>query len=818
MIFIDNFSDYFNIAKLNNSSSWIYNRRVEIYNVKDLYKKSINKIQILNNDEVCETIYLTETSKDNILLDIYLKNGSNDLCILLVGENNVTQRSDLVHINVNIFPDTERDEELLTNFIGNDDQMTVLCTGNADLKYATPSAGVNKQVLIDLDIASHYFSLEGINSDLYQISKDNIPEIQSTIIPRPLTVMLNKVSKVYDGNCDITNEVKKLKLNDGYIFTDVNTEFNDFGGNGFVDKVFEKNINKTQLYKKDDKILNDTLLNSPNISLFSMELVVDGSYFMNMAHANTGPFGDGYTLVFDGFRPEYVDITEFKERTAKSVLAGKYPCNKLIYYEKKVDQIDGSTKSIFIGIDPIGCYNEDKVMIKEPLVYQNESFSKVRQWLKAFDHKIIEIRYRWDEDQNIILETKYFDDSDKYTVKDQVLITYEYNVDIENTYIESDYGYVKFNFDNAYFENKNVEDINKPIRLYNCRLEADTLGDRSTNYQIADYTIVGNITKRPIIPHVSFVDKIYDGMNNVAFMLDSAFYRGLENSIDGDDIKIDNTCIISEKTENGKVNVITGDSTFYFENADVGENKSIKLSNIVLHGEDATNYEMLSPIGNFSANIIKRPIKIKINRIRLYRSNLKYEVDYEFDDAIAIDNLTISVNSNDNYQFNVYARNLSENNLIDEYNQNEILSTYFTYDYNHDYKFEDAIDNKEIRPIYEHNTNKMVYYNVREAMPAEPNAERINIIPETNNKYTGNVSLNAISIKDSFTITDEFDNTKQYNISNIITSFFESQNNISKIYNGCKVKVTNICLDPNNEKTKNYQLLNNETETILEII
>lgn len=818
MIFIDNFSDYFNIAKLNNSSSWIYNRRVEIYNAKDLYKKSINRIQFLDNNEVCETVYLTEKSKDNITLDIYLKNGSNDLCILLIGENNTIQRSDLIHIDVNIFPDTERDEELLTNFIGNDDQMTVLCTGNADLKYATPSAGINKPVLIDLDIASHYFSLEGVNSELYQISKENIPEIQSTIIPRPLTVALNKVSKVYDGNYDITDEVKKLELNNGYKFTDVNTEFNDFGGNGFVDRVFEKNINKTHLYKKDDKILNDTLLNSPNVDLNSMKLIIDGHSLKAMYEVSIGPFGQQSTPSFVGFFPDFVDITEFKERTAKAVLAGNYPCNKLIYYEKKIDQIDGTTKSIYIGIDPIGCYNEEKVMIKEPLVYQNESYSKVRKWLSAFDHKIIEITYRRDNERNIILETKYFDDSDKYNVKDQVLIMYKYRVDVENTYIESDYGYVKFNFDNAYFENKNVEDVNKPIRLYNSRLEGDILGDRSSNYQIADYTIVGNITKRPITPHVGFIDKIYDGTNNVAFTLDSAFYRGLENSIDGDDIKIDNTCIISEKTENGKVNVTTGDSIFYFENPDVGENKLIKLSNIVLHGDDAINYEMLSPIGNFSANITKRPIKIKINRIRLYRSNLQYEVDYEFDDAIATDNLTISVNSNDNYQFNVYARNLSENNLINEYNQNEILFTYFTYDYNHDYKFEDATNNKEIRPIYEHNTNKTVYYNVREAMPAEPNTERINIIPETDDDYTGNVSLNAISIKDSFTITDEFDNTKQHNISNIITSFFESQDSTSKIYNGCKVKVTNICLDPNNEKTKNYQLLNNETETILEII
>ena len=103
-------------------------------------------------------------------------------------------------------------------------------------------------------------------------------------------------------------------------------------------------------------------------------------------------------------------------------------------------------------------------------------------------------------------------------------------------------------------------------------------------------------------------------------------------------------------------------------------------------------------------------------------------------------------------------------------------------------------------------------------MPAEPNTKRINITPEENKNYTGNVVLNPSLIKDCFSINDEFDNTKQYNISNIISSFYESQNKESKIYSGCKVKITNICLDPNNSKSSNYELLNTETETILEII
>ena len=46
-------------------------------------------------------------------------------------------------------------------------------------------------------------------------------------------------------SCDITEEVKKLELNNGYKFTDVNKEYKDFGDTGFVDEIFETNTNKT---------------------------------------------------------------------------------------------------------------------------------------------------------------------------------------------------------------------------------------------------------------------------------------------------------------------------------------------------------------------------------------------------------------------------------------------------------------------------------------------------------------------------------------------------------------------------------------------
>lgn len=814
--FITKFSDYFNIDDLKESHLWTYVTKIQINNSEDLFEQSVNKIQIVNNNQVCETIYLNSHIQSKLLLDIYLSDGLNELQFILLGENNTIQKSEIINVHVNIFPELIKNEKLLTNFIGNDDQMISLCTGNADLEYATSAAGENKDVNIDLDIKSHYFKLEGVNSDLYQISKEDIPLIKSTIIPRPLGITFNEVSKEYDGTCDITEEVKKLELNNGYKFTDVNKEYNDFGDTGFVNEIFETNTNKTTLFKEYDEIPNEIVLNTNNLDITSLKLNIDGIKLVGQYNnEDTNDISNWY-IHYDN--PN--DITKYAKSTCDNILKGKYHCNKLCYCEIEIPTINPNeqSKKFYRAIDPVGCYDENNVMIKDPLVYETSNKDKALLWLKALDHKIIDFSFKRTKskvfdstkndyiekelpDNDIIVVVNYFDD-ELYKVQDKVIIEFNYLNNSKNVYVDSDYGYVKVNFMNAYFENKNVEDNKKPIRLYDLKFEGDTKGDKSSNYQIANYTIVGSITKKPITPHIKFKEKIYDGLTNAHFEMDSVYHNGLENSVDGDDVKID-----------------TKLTTFYFNDCNVGEKKSISLGNIVLEGEDANNYKLLAPFNdkNFKASITKRSIKIKINRIKLYRSDLRWEVDYEFDDAISSDNLTISINSNDNYQFKVYARNLSEDSKNNDFNINDVLSTYFTYNFNNNYKFEDAIDNKEIQPIYETKT-KRLYYNVKEAMPAEPNTERINVIPELDTKYTGNVVLNPILVKDSFVITDEFNKNNKHNISNIVTSFYESQDKQSKIYDGCKVKVTNICLDPYNNKSGNYTLSNTKTETILEII
>ena len=193
------FSKYFNIYSVDSDYPWSYLRRIDLFNLDELYTTlNVSKIQIIINSQLGESIYLDEYRKNDIKIDIYLNNGDNNLCFILYdNKNNILQQFEYI-VNVNIFSHTPDNEKLLTNFIGNDDQMISLCAGNSDLRYSNPDVGEDKQVIIDLDIASHYFKLEGVNSELYQISKDNIPSIKSTIMPRPLSVTFNELSKIYD--------------------------------------------------------------------------------------------------------------------------------------------------------------------------------------------------------------------------------------------------------------------------------------------------------------------------------------------------------------------------------------------------------------------------------------------------------------------------------------------------------------------------------------------------------------------------------------------------------------------------------------------
>lgn len=802
MNLINNIETYINFAFLNEPYASAFLRKLTIKNINILYDAGIKNIYIYINDIIYEKVILDEIDMeliDSKMLDLYLNDGNNKIDIAFIKDKDNIQIY-TKNIKIDLTPIRPNHDPLLTNFIGNDDQLIEVSTGNADLEYQTPDAGEDKLIDIDLSIASHYFELKGVNSDLYRISKDHIPLIKSTIIRRPLNATFDYVEKMYDGNNIITNEVKKLTLDKGYYFIDNNKEYNDFGKTNFVREYSEKNINEFVVYKKDDIIKDSFNINTLPIVYESIKLTLDDN------EAFVSEFSDDNAII----KFEENKIDKLSKTECDAILNGTNPYNGLCYYWFWNKTVDGNKKRMYMGIDSRECYDDNNQLIKLPITYTSQNLLNVTNWLNAFNHSILNFEcLKSNEDDTIMLNANYISDAEKYKVKDNLTISYNYKLkeSTYNVYQQSDKGYVRIDFDTAYFESKNITNNIQPIHLRNAKLTGDYLGDHSNNYQLSGYTLKGRIFKRPIYPHITFIDKIYDGNNNVAFNMDSAFYNGLENTIDNDDVFIDTTCNISPEIKNGKVDVITGNTIFYFKDPDVGDNKDIELNNIVLEGLDAKNYYIDNIYSTFRANISKRSIKIKINRIRLIRSDLRWEVDYEFDNIISSDNISIVINSNDANQFVVYG-----GVGYDETSNIDILRLYFNYSFNNNYQFKDRIN--EIQLV--ENTNS--FYLRDEVRPAEPNTERIDVNLEHDTNYTGNMKLTAKSFSDTFTIEDPFtNNITTFNNKNI-TSYYESQDKKCKLYNGCKVVVKNICLDTTNPKAKNYILENPEVETILEIV
>ena len=130
MNLIDNIKSYINILNQSDISAFLY--KLEIKNIADLYSNNIKRIQIYINSICYETIYLDNLSITNKIVDLYLCDGENKIDIILINAYDDKQiYTENIKVDLNpIIPD---DEVLLTNFIGNDDQMIQLLVGSSDL-------------------------------------------------------------------------------------------------------------------------------------------------------------------------------------------------------------------------------------------------------------------------------------------------------------------------------------------------------------------------------------------------------------------------------------------------------------------------------------------------------------------------------------------------------------------------------------------------------------------------------------------------------------------------------------------------------------
>lgn len=661
-------------------------------------------VDILNQDDK-----LTTFKKD-----LYLSDGKNVIKVVVTDICGNTKEK-TTEIYVDCMTPTPEKEELLENFVADDDLKISLHLGNSDLEYETKFAGLSKDILIDTFIDSHYFTLEGENAKLYRISKDNIPKIQGDIIKRPLAITFDYVEKIYDGSNDITSEVRKLKLDDGYYFHDVHKEYNDYSSSGFVRGTRERKVTSETIYKQHDIISDDYIIDKPNVDYSNFYINIDGV--------------EGYSLW---------DETN--------------DTGSIIFN-------DNSLADWFETILLIR--NNDKTILRFIMTENNELLYKVTSG--------VNIKYN------------YSNNSDSEFV----------------TYKTSDKGLVQVDFSKAFFKTKDVTDEVQRITFNDIKFIGDALGDASNNYQIANYSSTGKILRRTIYPHIECLDKIYDGSPIVPFKMSDEFYNGLENSISGDEVYIDNTY---EGNKDDEFHTFTksGSSILVFEDSNVGTDKLVNINSLFLEGYDAKNYKIGEVTSDYKASILRRPVNIIINKIRLIRATRKWEIDYTFLNDIKEDKITVSYNTNDNLDIKVFGGiDTSGKSIHDNYaGKLDILSMYFNYPFNTEYQFKNV--ETEVQKV---KVDSNTAYWTNEARVAEPDTERLDVITESNSNYPGEVKFTLDSLSDGAQ-----------------TSYFESENKDYKLYSGCKVMVTNLNLSPLNDKSKNYTLLNTTCETEIEII
>lgn len=674
---------------------------INIY-INDVKTSPVN---ILNKDD-----NLTSFEKD-----LYLSDGNNE--IRVIASDLAGNKKEIVtNINVDCLPSIPEKKDLLTNFIGDDDNNVSLHLGSTDLKYKNKDAGLNKEIIIDTSIIPHYFELKGEAAKYYRISRNDIPKIQGDIIKRPLNIVFDYVEKIYDGNTDITPETRKLELDNGYYLIDNHKEYFDYSNTGLVRGTFERKITSEILATQYDEIGTEYILDKTNIDLTNVYLNLDGY--------------EGYSL--------------FDEMNDKAE----------IVFNDKLEINDSESNNLNNWFESI------------ELIKNNDKF---------------------------ILKFNYIENSEfKYKVKQNLIIKYNYSnkSDLEYiTYKTSDIGYIKVDFKNAFFESKDVTDENQMVTFNDIRF----VGDVSNNYQIANYSSVGKILKRTINPHIECLDKIYDGSIITPFKMNDNYYHGFENSIEGDDIYLDNT-YEGDKDDETHEFTKSGSTVLIFDDENVGTNKIVNINSLFLEGHDAKNYKLGNVTSNFSASIFKRPIQVIINKLRFIRSNRQWEIDYTISNDIKSDNLTICYNTLDENDIIVYGGiDKNENSIHKNYvNKLDIIKMFFNYPFNSNYQFMNL--DTEIKRL--NNTSAFLR---DEARPAEPDTERTDIEVEIDN--TNDISLLAKTLSDG-----------------VKTSYFESENKDYKLYSGCKVLVTNINLNPLNNKTKNYILLNSTCETEIEII
>ena len=141
----------------------------------------------------------------------------------------------------------------LKGFIDSKDAENIkLTTGNAKLYHTSKDSSENSEVINGVNTDAYYFSIEGENSQFYELDKSTLPKVVSKILPRPVNVEFIIPPKEYDGdmNIDLSTVAYRFKPtgsedsglvlgnqahnNHGLSFEDIRIDKYDYSGGASV--------------------------------------------------------------------------------------------------------------------------------------------------------------------------------------------------------------------------------------------------------------------------------------------------------------------------------------------------------------------------------------------------------------------------------------------------------------------------------------------------------------------------------------------------------------------------------------------------------
>lgn len=725
------------------------------------YLLAPTNIKVYINNNLTSDVFITKKTKyENMEFEkqVFLNDGENIITVKsfdIFGDCiNEYKETITVRQSTSIIPKAD----LLTNFIGEDDQMIELAMDNVDLRYEDKNAGLSKIVNIDQTITSHFFNLEGIHSEYYRIDRKTLPVIRGDILRRPINILFNGVEKVYDGDFNISLPLRALQYNDGYSFNTIHNSDLSYSNTGFVKGSFEILYANNTIFKQNDivgpiiknKDTNlqyfDYFINSNDVKFNSFEITIDND--------------EGYTL--DNGEIIMSSISKKEQQLEHAKIEKSEILNMVtnkdkvgLYYSIYTSTLGKNEKLYGIAYNGYrnisGDIEVETYELMDNDINNTENMKiALENWLKSIDHKIYKLYLQNDKDGNTHLIFLYNKDVTEYSVKSNITIKYKYKNNLNSNihvFRDSDENKVYATFDSAYLNSKYTSTEWKPIIIKDLKLTSGTLGDESKNYIISGYSAYGRIVPRGVIPHITCLNKVYDGTSYVPFSLDNSNdnYNGLENSIINDDVYIDDTYHGVYDSNFHQFKKI-GSSYLQFENEDVGENKQVNPNpHLVLEGYDANNYYIKAINCNFIASIYKRRIEIVFDLLRYITTYNTWEVKYHFINHVPNDILTIAIN-NDEFAFKVYGGTYTGDNSFNLVDRLDLI--------------EDNIN--DVKTMYLNSFNN-------------------------NTKSPKLVSFES--------------NDKQY-----------------KLKDGDTVLISGITLDPKNNKSKNYELINTTFKTKIEII